>query len=605
MTVYARFLCVIPAGAEIQARVRFTLDSISRVFPPRFFVSPVRPPRRGRNGRGKRSCGTRSVTCALITSIFLLIAAQIYGATAPDLEDRTREIATELRCVVCQNLSVADSPSEMAQQMRAVVREQLEAGKTPEQIKEFFVSKYGEWVLLKPKVSGFSALLWILPYAALILGIIAALWLVRRWSQAKNRDPARQSSVTAQAQNDFLTQNLEAPNIEDSSARAQLLREHKRIKEELSELEFDFQSGKLSETDYQTLKRESETKGATIMQQLGALPTEPVTKTPKEKSARAAEQTLVARQKRFPGWQLVAGGVFLLLFGLALGVMLTQSIRPRASENDTMTGDFMTGTTPASGDVRIAMNEGKQAFSQQDFPKAIDSFKKALAADPNNPEAHAYMGFILVQAGHGDGALMAFDKALAIAPNFPMALWGRGMVLYQDKKDYAGAREIFERLLNIVPPGEERNEIAKVLGEIPTGAGEKKQPIVSAPSASVPQARSAQISGRITIDPKLKANIDPNASLFIIARPAGAAAGPPLAVKKIDKPAFPLNYSLAQENVMMQGMPFSGKITLTVRLDKDGNPTTRGAGDLTGESKKNPVDVGANDADITIDQILQ
>ena len=270
-----------------------------------------------------------------------------------------------------------------------------------------------------------------------------------------------------------------------------------------------------------------------------------------------------------------------------------------------MTGDFMTGTTPASGDVRVAMNEGKQAFSQQDFPKAIDSFKKALAADPNNPEAHAYMGFILVQAGHGDGALMAFDKALAIAPNFPMALWGRGMVLYQDKKDYAGAREIFERLLNIVPPGEERNEIAKVLAEIPMGAGEKKQPIVPAPSASVPQALSAQISGKITIDPKLKANIDPNAALFIIARSADAAAGPPLAVKKIDKPAFPLNYSLAQENVMMQGMPFRGKITITVRLDKDGNPTTRGAGDMIGEYKRNPVEVGMKNADIVIDQITQ
>ena len=544
-------------------------------------------------------------TIYLACVLWVLSLNPLFAATAPDLEDRTREIATELRCVVCQNLSVADSPSEMAQQMRGVVREQLQAGKTPEQIKEFFVSKYGEWVLLKPKTTGFSALLWILPYAALILGIIAALWFVRRWSKAKKRlsEPAQQSGDTAQAQNDFLTQNLEMPNLEDKSARAQLLRECGRLKEELSELEFDFQSGKLSETDYQALKRESETKGATVMQQLGALPPEPVSKTPKKKPPSASEQKSVARQNRFRGWQLVAGGVFLLLFGLALGVMLTQSIRPRTSENDTMTGDFMTGTTPPSGDVRAAMNDGKQAFAQKDFPKAIDAFKKVLAANPSNPEAHAYMGFILVQAGHGDGALMAFDKALSIAPNFPMALWGRGMVLYQDKKDYAGAREIFERLLNIVPPGEERNEIAKVLAEIPTGGGEKKQSPVPAPSASAPQTPSAQISGKITIDPKLKANIDPNATLFIIARPAGGAGGPPLAVKKIDKPVFPLAYSLSQENVMMQGTPFTGKINLTVRLDKDGNPATRGPGDLTGEYKKNPVDVGAKSVEIVLDQV--
>ena len=384
-----------------------------------------------------------------------------------------------------------------------------------------------------------------------------------------------------------------------------MLRERGRLKDELTELEFDFQSGKLSEADYQTLKQESEIKGATVIQQVSALPAEPAVKTPKGKQSRAIEPKNPAGQSRIRRWQLVTGGVFLLLFGLALGVMLTQSIRPRTSENDTMTGDFMTGTTPPSESVRAALDEGKQAFSQQDFPKAIDSFKKALAADPNNPEAHAYMGFILVQAGHGDGALMAFDKALSVAPNFPMALWGRAMILYQDKKDYAGARAIFERLLNIVPPGEERNQIAKVLAEIPTGAGEKKPTAAPAPSASAPQASSAQISGKINIDPKLKASIDPNAALFIIARPAGGAGGPPLAVKKIDKPVFPLTYSSSQENVMMQGMPFTGKINLAVRLDKDSNPVTRGPGDMTGDYKKNPAEVGTKNVDIVIDQLTQ
>jgi tetratricopeptide (TPR) repeat protein len=286
-------------------------------------------------------------------------------------------------------------------------------------------------------------------------------------------------------------------------------------------------------------------------------------------------------------------------------VMLTQSIRPRTSENDSMTGDFMTGTTPASADARKAMNEGKQAFAKQDFPKAIDSFKEVLAAEPNNPEAHAYMGFILIQAGHGDGALMAFDKALSVAPNFPMGLWGRGMVLYQDKKDYAGAREIFERLLNIVPPGEERNEIAKVLAEIPSGPGEARERSGARSPASAAAPPSAQISGTITIDPKLKGNVDPNATLFIIARRDGAAAGPPLAVKKIDKPVFPLAYSLSQENVMMQGTPFTGKINLTVRLDKDGNPSTRGPGDITGDYKKNPVEVGSKNVDITLNRMTQ
>ena len=531
----------------------------------------------------------------LVYALLVLTIPSIGAASAPDLEDRTREIATELRCVVCQNLSVADSPSEMAQQMRAIVREQLQAGKTPEQIKEFFVSRYGEWVLLKPKTTGFSAILWILPYAALLLGLFAALGFIWRWTKLKKsrRDQATPSSV--EIQNDFLTTEFAQPDLEDSSTRAQLLRERGRLKDELSDLKFDFQSGKLSDGDYYTLKREIETRGAIVMQQLNGLPAEPIANTPDQKLSGATGAKTASSQNRLKRWQLIAGSVFLMLFGLALGVLLTQSIRPRTSENDTMTGDFMTGTTPSSGNARAALDEGKQAFARQDFPKAIEAFKKALAADPNNAEAHAYMGFILIRAGHGDGALMAFDKALSTAPNFPMALWGRGMVLYQEKKDYAGAREIFERLLTIVPAGEERNEITKVLAEIRAGAGEKKQ--------AVAPATSAQISGKITIDPKVKTSIDPTSALFIIARPAGAAGGPPLAVKKIDTPVFPLSYSLGQENVMMQGTAFAGKINITARLDKDNNPTTRGPGDLTGDFKNNPVAVGAENVDIVLNQV--
>jgi hypothetical protein len=55
----------------------------------------------------------------------------------------------------------------------------------------------------------------------------------------------------------------------------------------------------------------------------------------------------------------------------------------------------------------------------------------------------------------------------------------------------------------------------------------------------------------------------------------------------------------------MQGTPFTGKINITVRVDKDGNPATRGAGDLTGDYKKNPVEVGAKNVDIVIDQVTR
>jgi len=546
-------------------------------------------------------------TLLVVFVLLVLFTNPLISAPAPDLEDRTREIASELRCVVCQNLSVADSPSEMAQQMRAVVREQLQAGKSPEEVKEFFISKYGEWVLLKPKITGFSALLWILPYTVLVLGVIAGLWFIRRWV-AKTKTSANrplQSTVATSVSSGLLNQDFGQPDLEDTSPRAELLREQGRLKDELRELDFDFQSGKLSNSDYSQLKQEIEAKGATIVKQLSSLPTEPIVKKSKEKVPRTSDHRISQGPNRSRRWQLIGGGIFLMLFGLALGVMLTKSVRPRGGENDTITGDFLTGTSPANSEARAALTEGKAAFARQEFPKAIEAFKKVLTTDPNNPEAHSYMGFILVQAGHADGALMAFDKALSQAPNFPMALWGRGLVLYRDKKDFAGARETLEKLLNIVPAGEERNEIAKILAEIPPGSDPKARSAPQTTSTPTAAASAAQISGIITIDPKLKANLDPNATLFIIARPAGGAAGPPLAVKKVDRPTFPMDYTVSQENVMMQGTPFTGKINITVRLDKDGNPTTRGAGDVTGEYKKNPVEVGTKNVDIVIDQSMQ
>jgi cytochrome c-type biogenesis protein CcmH len=590
---------VIPGKACPEASRRSGIHRFPSVFLPS-------PPLRGR-GKGEGDTSrTLPIICTIIF-IFLFITHPGLGAPAPDLEDTTREIAAELRCVVCQNLSVADSPSEMAQQMRAIVREQLQAGKSPEQIKEFFVSKYGEWVLLKPKTTGFSALLWILPYTVLALGVLAGLWFIRRWVAKTKTAAAKplQSTTAASTNSALLNRDFEQPDLEDSSPRAELLREQGRLKDELHELDFDFQSGKLSDSDYAELKQEVKTKSATVMQQVSSLPPEPIVKKSKEKAARPSDQRSTQGPNRSRRWQLVGGGIFLMLFGLALGVMLTKSVRPRGGESDSMTGDFLTGTSSSASEARAALQEGKQAFARQDFPKAIEAFKKVLAADPNNPEAHSYMGFILVQAGHGDGALMAFDKALSQAPNFPMALWGKGMVLYREKQDFVGAREVLEKLLNLVPPGDERNEIAKVIAEIPSGGGQKSQSPGQTTATANAATSSAQISGRISLDPKLKANLDPNAALFIIARPDGVAGGPPLAVKKIDKPAFPLSYSLSQENVMMQGTTFTGKINITVRIDRDGNPTTRGTGDMTADYKKNPVEVGAKNVDIVIDQVTQ
>src|SRR5918996_3852691 len=126
----------------------------------------------------------------LVLIVWLLAAVPLFAGEAPEIDDQTREIAKELRCVVCQNLSVADSPSEMAQQMRDIIREQLATGKSPEEVKSFFVSKYGEWVLLSPTTRGFSLLVWVLPFTVSIIGVGLGFYLVRRWSTKKTATAA-------------------------------------------------------------------------------------------------------------------------------------------------------------------------------------------------------------------------------------------------------------------------------------------------------------------------------------------------------------------------------------------------------------------------------
>lgn len=116
------------------------------------------------------------------TAVLLLVLVATATAATRASEETVREIAAQLRCVVCQNLSVADSPSEMAKQMRALIREKLERGENPEAIKNYFVSKYGEWILLLPPARGFNLLVWGLPLLAVLGGAVGIYLITRRWA---------------------------------------------------------------------------------------------------------------------------------------------------------------------------------------------------------------------------------------------------------------------------------------------------------------------------------------------------------------------------------------------------------------------------------------
>lgn len=119
------------------------------------------------------------VAAALVAGTLAVASAQSKAVS----EETVHEVASRLRCVVCQNLSVADSPSEMAGQMRAIIRERLAAGESPDEVQRYFVQRYGEWILLSPPRRGFNLLVWVLPFVFVIAGLAVVAILVRQWTR--------------------------------------------------------------------------------------------------------------------------------------------------------------------------------------------------------------------------------------------------------------------------------------------------------------------------------------------------------------------------------------------------------------------------------------
>jgi cytochrome c-type biogenesis protein CcmH len=109
----------------------------------------------------------------------------------PVKEARARDLSRELRCMVCQNQSIDDSDAPLARDLRLLVRERIATGDSDSQVIDFLVARYGEFVLLKPRFTPHTLLLWLLPPLALIGGGLA-LWIqIRRRSRsAAIGDPA-------------------------------------------------------------------------------------------------------------------------------------------------------------------------------------------------------------------------------------------------------------------------------------------------------------------------------------------------------------------------------------------------------------------------------
>ncbi len=142
----------------------------------------------------KQALKTLTLAASLLAPLAAFALDPSEKLADPALEARARGVASELRCLVCQNQSIDDSDAPLAKDLRTLVREQLKLGMTDQQVRNFVVSRYGDFVLLRPPFKPETLLLWFAPLLAL-LGGAAAIWRAVRASAADDGAPTALSEA--------------------------------------------------------------------------------------------------------------------------------------------------------------------------------------------------------------------------------------------------------------------------------------------------------------------------------------------------------------------------------------------------------------------------
>ena len=111
-------------------------------------------------------------------SFFIILSLSIVNAESSSVE--ISSILKNLRCLICQGQSVADSNSEFAQTIKLVVKDQIDKGRSEKEIYNFLIEKYGEWIVYKPPLNRVNFLLWIIPYLVLVAGGVIIFLLFKK-----------------------------------------------------------------------------------------------------------------------------------------------------------------------------------------------------------------------------------------------------------------------------------------------------------------------------------------------------------------------------------------------------------------------------------------
>ena len=161
----------------------------------------------------------RAFLLALFLALPGLAFAQAAEVARPDpvVEDRLKRLAEELRCLVCQNQTIADSNAPLALDLRNQIRQQIAAGRDDEQIRDYMVNRYGDFVLYRPPFKGTTALLWLGPLMLIVMGAAIFVFVVRKRRAAPAAAPPL--DATQRAQLDALLEDSPLPPPGEDKAK--------------------------------------------------------------------------------------------------------------------------------------------------------------------------------------------------------------------------------------------------------------------------------------------------------------------------------------------------------------------------------------------------
>ncbi len=386
----------------------------------------------------------RFLAAGVTIAALAVVAWGLFGDRGASSGDRVDSLAGRLRCPVCTSESIADSTSQIARDLRGVIEEQVAAGRSDGEIEDFFVARYGEWVLLDPAPTGRNLALFVLPAAAAVGGI-AAIWFRRR-QRATSAGPPPEGDA----------------QVPPDDPRRVLLEEHIAVAEaDLTAIDLQVAAG---EIDAATRDRLAERYRGDI---------------------DAARSGIAALRPELEGRSMRRAVLGTLAFGAAAAVVVVGvvlALEPRPEGGFATGGIVGAGSEPAPRDLASVSNEEMEAviaenpditgmrmalarryLDEGEFSRALDHLLVVLEQEPT-AEALAYVGWITYLGGETELGIRYLERSLDADADRPEALWFLALATLETGDDPVEAVVLLERLLeNPDLASEEREMIAQTL----------------------------------------------------------------------------------------------------------------------------------------------